>query len=91
MMDLFLTREAEQLGTLISAWSLSGPDRVIEALSDHFAILSHNSLVPVLSIELQLHAMRDGAFAARYDATRSAYLEKLASIIEAMLEASFSR
>jgi AcrR family transcriptional regulator len=85
LMERQLGDEIARLNNLIAAHNTGSLDELNQALAAHFAGLAADGDWSLLSVELQVHALRDTAFAARYDATRSQYLDALGGVIGAVI------
>jgi len=85
LMQRQLAAEIDQLNALLATHDAGNLAGLNQALAAHFAQLAADGDLSLLSVELQVHALRDPAFAARYDATRHAYLDALGGIIGAIL------
>ncbi|MGV8830510.1 MAG: TetR/AcrR family transcriptional regulator [Devosia sp.] len=85
LMDQHLSDEIDQLNAVIDARSSGSIEGLNQALTAHFSGLAADGQLSLLSVELQVHALREPAFAARYDATRSRYLDALSGVIGTVL------
>lgn len=85
LMERQLAAEIDKLNALIDARIKGNLDELNQALATHFSELAADADGSLLSVELQVHALRDPAFAARFDATRSSYLDALGGVIGAVM------
>lgn len=87
LMEQHLDREIDNLGLLVAKRDGIDLASVTSALTGHFAALTQNRSWSVLSVELQLHALRDPAFADNYDKVRARYIEALSGILARLAHA----
>ncbi len=87
LMEQHLNREIENLQDIAAATAARSLPDLLAVLAEHFATLGQNRGWLLLSVELQVHALRDPAFAEQYDATRATYLDALAEVMSTLMAA----
>lgn len=85
LMQMQLSQEIAALEKLVTASKGQPLPETLAAIGAHFAELAADRAWHLLSVELQVHALRDPDFAQRYDATRATYLDALTGVLNALI------
>lgn len=82
LMHDHLHEEVQTLQSIVRSVQGEGLETVLSTLAARLAVLARDAQWSLLAIELQLHAQRDQAFAAAYDAEKAGFHAAFALIVE---------
>ena len=86
LMTQHVSEEAQTLRLLVAETINADFDATLRHLSERLAELSQTPEWSLLAVELQLYAQRDPAIAQRYEASKAAYHQEFANVVEGLVQ-----